>query len=80
MGPNRDMVDKVNWELRLARVIATLLGQADLHEYTEKRLKEILGDAATAMETHIDTAHETLFEWSEASQRDGARKHDNVRT
>jgi hypothetical protein len=80
MGPNTDMVDKVNWELRLARVVATLLGHADLHECTEKTLQEILGDAATVLETHIDIARQTVLQWCEARQREGVGQPHGART
>jgi hypothetical protein len=62
---NIEMVDTVNRELRTARAMATLIGSLDLERFPENT--ESLGDAASAIETHIDAAHEALRKWAEVT-------------
>ena len=69
MQGTKEMVDKVNLELRAARTVTTLIGEADLSEFTQKYLKEFLGDAASVVESHIDAAHEGLRQWAEGNVR-----------
>ena len=67
MQGTTEMVDKVNLELRAARTVISLIGEAELTGLTQARLKEFLGDAASVVESHIDAAHEGLRQWAEGN-------------
>jgi hypothetical protein len=55
-----DMVDEINWELRMARSVASLIGALDLERFGDDT--ETLEFAAAAIETHIDAAREAMGE------------------
>jgi hypothetical protein len=73
MQSNVDMVDKVNLELRGARAVVTVLGEAHLDRFSEEQLAELLGDVATVVEGHIDAAHEALRGWAQGKPWNGPR-------